>query len=56
MTFLSIAAMIGGVAALMFAPLPRDRTKRLASQGLGAGIFAIGLVGLLYSMFVPVTA
>jgi hypothetical protein len=47
---LSILAMIGGLAILIYVPLSKNRLKRLTSQGAGAGAFGIGLIGLIFSL------
>jgi len=51
MTAISILAMIVGAALLIFLPMPRDQLARVASQGLGALLFAVGLVGLVFTLF-----
>jgi len=50
MTVLSALAAIAGAAVLMFLPLPKDRVKRLSSQGFGTVLFASGLVGTIFSL------
>ena len=51
MTAISILAIIAGAALLMLLPLPRDQMARVASQGAGAFLFAVGLVGLVFTLF-----
>lgn len=55
MAFASFLALLGGAALLMFMPLPKDRLKRISSQGLGAVLFAVGLMGVVYAFASPVT-
>ncbi len=55
MTLLSIMAVLGGAALLIFMPVPKDRLKRISSQGLGAVLFASGLMGVIYTFASPVT-
>lgn len=47
---LSILAMIGGLAILIYVPLSKNRLKRLTSQGAGAAAFGVGLIGLILSL------
>ena len=47
---LSILAMIGGLTVLIYFPLSKNRIKRLTSQGAGATVFGIGLIGLIFSL------
>jgi hypothetical protein len=47
---LSILAMIGGLALLIYFPLSKNRLKRLTSQSAGAAAFGIGLIGLILSL------
>ncbi len=54
MTLLSISAMVGGAAVLMFMPMSKQRLKRIGAQGLGAVLFSAGLAGSIYSLIAPV--
>ena len=47
---LSILAMIGGLAILIYLPLSKTRLKRLTSQSAGAAAFGVGLIGLIFSL------
>lgn len=49
---LSIMAMILGAAVPMAMPAPRSRGALIAAQGVGGGIFVMGLAGLGYALMV----
>jgi len=56
MVTLFIMALVAGAIVLWFMPLPKDRTKRLASQTGGTVLFGIGLVGIVVQLMGPAAA
>ncbi len=53
MILLSIMVLCVGAFLLWFLPLPRDRTRRIASQLGGTTLFGIGICGLVLQLMVP---
>ncbi len=53
MILLSIMVLCLGGFVLWFMPLPRDRTRRIASQLGGTTLFGIGVSGLVLQMMIP---
>lgn len=45
-----------GAFVLWYLPVPRDRTRRLASQTGGTVLFGIGLCGIVLQLMGPVAA
>ncbi|WP_164844002.1 hypothetical protein [Croceicoccus ponticola] len=56
MFVLCIMVLAVGALLLWFLPIPRDRTKRMASQAGGTALFGIGLCGLVLQLMGPVAA
>lgn len=54
MVVLLALIIAAGAFVLWFMPLPRDRTKRLASQVGGTVLFGIGLVGIVMRLMGPI--
>jgi len=53
MVQLCVMAMVLGVVVLMVVPLPRRRIAAMFSRGFGMGVFGAGLVGLVYTLALP---
>ncbi|HEX2793480.1 MAG TPA: hypothetical protein VHN58_03520 [Croceicoccus sp.] len=56
MILLSIMVLFLGAFVLWFMPLPRDRTRRIASQLGGTTLFGIGVCGLVLQLMAPAAA
>ncbi|WP_156500516.1 hypothetical protein [Croceicoccus bisphenolivorans] len=56
MVTLSILVIAAGAFVLWFLPLPKDRTKRMASQAGGTILFGLGLCGLVLQLMGPAAA
>lgn len=56
MLTLWILVIAAGAFVLWYLPVPRERTRRLASQAGGTVLFGIGLCGVVLHLMGPVAA
>ncbi|MBB3991458.1 hypothetical protein [Croceicoccus naphthovorans] len=56
MLTLFILTIAAGAFLLWYLPVPKDRTRRMATQVGGTTLFGIGLCGLVLQLMGPVSA
>lgn len=53
MSILFVAIICAGAFLLWYLPVPRERTRRLATQAGGSALFGLGIGGLLLQLMAP---